>query len=186
VMGFSLGGHVSLRYALQPTDARVRSVAAVCAPIDLELSAQAIDRVRATIYRQHVLSGLKEIYAAVARRRSVPTPLPRVLRIRMLREWDNLTVVRRYGFDSAEHYYEQMSVGPRLASLELPALLLQSTPDPMVPPWTYEPLLKLAAPKLTVERVDAGGHVGFPSSVRTHLGGSGKLEDQVLGWLLQH
>src|SRR5436190_8053927 len=84
VIGYSLGGHVTLRYALAPSDARVRGVAALCAPLDLGLSQQAIDRTRALIYRHHVLNGLKDIYRAVARKRSVPTPLARVLAVRTL------------------------------------------------------------------------------------------------------
>ncbi len=177
VLGYSLGGHVTLRFALQPGDVRVRAVAAVCAPLDLELSAQAIDRPGALLYRQHVLSGLKQIYAAVAGKRAVPTPLPRVQRARTIREWDSLTVVPRFGFGTVARYYEQMSAGPRLGALRVPALLAQSLHDPMVPPWTYEPHLQAPAPKLEVRRLAAGGHVGFPARVR--------LEAQVLHWLRQ-
>jgi predicted alpha/beta-fold hydrolase len=185
VVGYSLGGHMSLRFALAPGDSRVRAVAAVCAPLDLELSAQAIDRPGAVLYRRHVLSGLNEIYAAVARNRDVPTPLPRVLRARTIREWDGLTVVPRHGFGTVDRYYAEMSAGPRLAELEVPALLVQSTPDPMVPPWTYEPHLLAPAPRLQVQRLAAGGHVGFPRRVSLGQAEPAQLEDQVVRWLLQ-
>jgi predicted alpha/beta-fold hydrolase len=36
VLGFSLGGHLALRLATEPHAARLRSVAAVCAPLDLQ------------------------------------------------------------------------------------------------------------------------------------------------------
>ena len=186
VIGYSLGGHMTLRYALAPNDARVRSVSAICAPLDLELSAQAIDRPSARIYCYHVLEGLKEIYSAVANKRAVPTPLPQVLRARTIREWDRLTVVPRYGFGSVDKYYAQMSVGPRLPELALPSLLVHSDFDPMVPPWTYEPHLARHAEKVTVERIAAGGHVGFPARVRMGSGESAQLEDQVVSWLLRH
>jgi predicted alpha/beta-fold hydrolase len=185
VLGYSLGGHVSLRFALATGDRRVRAVAAVCAPLDLERSAQAIDRATAFIYRRHVLAGLKDIYRAVAARRSVPTPLARVLAARALREWDSLTVVPRFGFDSAEHYYTEMSVGPRLAELQVPSLLVQSLSDPMVPPWTYEPHLARPAPKLEVHRVPTGGHVGFPERVKLSDAAESALEPQLIDWLLQ-
>src|SRR5262245_30035119 len=74
LIGYSLGGHVALRYALAPNDPRVRAVAAICAPLDLELGARHIDAPAAFIYRRHVLSGLNAVYAAVARNRPVPTP----------------------------------------------------------------------------------------------------------------
>jgi predicted alpha/beta-fold hydrolase len=184
VLGYSLGGHVSLCYALAPADARVRAVAAVCSPLDLGLGQQAIDRTRALIYRHHVLAGLKQIYSAVAAKRSVPTPLPRALAARTLREWDELTVVPRYGFGSVDEYYAQMSVGPRLSELQVPALVVHSTLDPMVPPWTYEPHLTRSLPKLTCHPLASGGHVGFPANVCLGERGPGVLEDQILAWLL--
>lgn len=185
VLGYSLGGHVSLRYGLAPGDERVRAIAAICAPLDLELSAQAIDRPGALVYRRHVLAGLKDIYTHVARRKPVPTPLPRVLAARTIREWDGLTVVPRFGFGSVASYYESMSAGPCLSRLERPTLLVQSTTDPMVPPWTYEPHLAQPLPRLDVRRLHAGGHVGFPAEVA--LGGEAHagLEDQVLRWLIE-
>jgi predicted alpha/beta-fold hydrolase len=186
VLGYSLGGHVTLRYALGPNERRVRAVAAICAPLDLERSAQAIDRKQSLIYRRHVLTGLNGIYSEVARRGSVPTPLLDVLSARTIRQWDGLTVVPRYGFDSAEHYYSSMSVGPHLPELQIPALLVQSLSDPMVPPWTYEPHLTARSPRLDVRRLAVGGHVGFPARVRLGDGPPAGLEHQALEWLLEH
>ncbi len=183
VLGYSLGGHVTLRYALAPSDSRVRAVAAICAPLDLALGQRHIDRPSSFLYRRHVLQGLKAIYEAVARRRGVPTPLEQVLRARTIREWDDLTVVPRHGFGSVERYYDSMSVGPRLSQLALPALLLQNAADPMVPPDTIEPHLRALSPGVTLRWLPAGGHVGYPSAL--HLGESGALgvESQALAWL---
>jgi predicted alpha/beta-fold hydrolase len=188
VLGYSLGGHVTLRYALTRLDPRVRAVAAVCAPLDLELGARQIDRVRSYVYRKHVLGGLNEIYTAVARKHSVPTPTAQVLRARSMREWDGLTVVPRYGFGSAAHYYASMSVGPRLHELQVPSLLVQSTLDPMVPPWTYEPHLQRPLPRLEIQRLSLGGHVAFPRLRPLGLvgedqsGAATPLADQILRW----
>lgn len=185
VLGYSLGGHVTLRYAVESPQQRVAAVAAICAPLDLELAAQSIDSRASGIYRRHVLSGLNEIYGAVARLRNVPTPLSRVLKARTIREWDGLTVVPRYGFGSAENYYREMSAGPRLAGLRVPSLMVQSKHDPMVPPWTYEKHLAKASSKLEFKALGQGGHVAFPR-VRLHPHAQpGILEDQVLAWLTQ-
>jgi predicted alpha/beta-fold hydrolase len=186
VLGYSLGGHVTLRFALAVDDARVRAVAAVCAPLDLELAAQLLDRPASVVYRGHVLSGLNEIYGAVAKRRSVPTPLETVLRARSIRTWDSLTVVPRYGFGTVENYYSSMSVGPRLQALKVPSLLVQSTVDPMVPPWTYERHLTPPLPNLTVRRLASGGHVAFPHVRLDAVTQSAPLSDQIVAWLCQH
>jgi predicted alpha/beta-fold hydrolase len=183
VIGYSLGGHVALRYALAPSDPRVRAIAAICSPLDLELGARHIDGPAAFIYRRHVLAGLNAIYAEVARRRSVPTPLARVLRARTIREWDSLTVVPRHGFDSVEHYYGTISVGPSLGRLALPVLLLQNRDDPMVPPRTYEPHLASLGAGVTLRWLSGGGHVGYPGALSLGERGARGVEAQALSWL---
>ena len=183
VLGYSLGGHVSLRYALSPSDARVASVAAIGPPLDLERGAQAIDHARSLVYRRHVLAGLKEIYAAVAERREVPTPVERVEQAATIRAWDGLTVVPRYGFDDVAHYYAAMSAGPRLAEIGLPTLIVQSEHDPMVPPWTYRDHLARELPSVTAVHLPVGGHVSFPARVRFPDGAHTDVERYALSWL---
>jgi predicted alpha/beta-fold hydrolase len=184
VLGYSLGGHVTLRYATgAQLDPRVRAVAAVCAPLDLALSARHIDAPGSYLYRRHVLAGLNEIYRAVAEKKPVPTPLAHALRAQALRTWDSLTIVPRFGFEHVAEYYREMSVGPRLDQLKVPSMLVQSTLDPMVPPWTYEPHLSRSLPRLELRRLRSGGHVAFPA-VSFEAGRPRALvEDSLLGWL---
>ncbi len=183
LVGYSLGGHLVLRFASEPHDARVRAVAAVCAPIDLARSAWAIDRPASFPYRQYVLARLKAGYAAVARRRSLPTSLERVLRVRRLREWDACTVVPRHGFASTEDYYARASAAARLAALRVPALLVNTEHDPMVPADTVKPALAFAAPLLDVRWLRSGGHLGFPLGVDLGQHAPRGLEPQVMRWL---
>jgi predicted alpha/beta-fold hydrolase len=186
VLGYSLGGHVVLRYALGPCDRRVQAVAAVCAPLDLEQGARHIDAPGAYVYRRHVLSGLKAMYAEVARRRPVPVPVAHALAARTIRQWDELTVVPRYGFGSAERYYATMSVGPRLAELAVPALLVQHRADPMVPEWSYRQHLEAPPARLALRWLPAGGHVGYPRGIDLGEPGTLGVEPQVLAWLARH
>ncbi|HEX2573925.1 MAG TPA: alpha/beta fold hydrolase [Polyangia bacterium] len=182
ILGYSLGGHVTLHAALEPVDPRLAAVAAVCAPLDLQRGAGAIDRRRATVYRRHVLAGLKEIYERVAARRPVPTPVERIRRVRTIREWDALTVVPRYGFASVEDYYERMSAGPRLGALRRPTLLVPSRHDPMVPAWTFEDHLAAASRHLTVHWVEGGGHVGYPPRIALEGQRVASIEAHILAW----
>ncbi len=182
VLGYSLGGHVSLHAGFGPRDPRVRALAAVCAPLDLERSSQAIDSASRFVYRQHVLTGLKDIYRAVAARHPVPTPLARIERVRTIREWDALTVVPRYGFADVADYYARMSAGFRLSEITLPTLFLPSRHDPMVPAWTYGDLLARASSHVEVRWVEQGGHVGYPAQLRVHGDHVSSIEEHVAGW----
>jgi predicted alpha/beta-fold hydrolase len=183
LLGYSLGGHLALCFAAEAHDARVRAVAAVCSPLDLSRSAAAIDRPMSLPYRHYVLQRLKQAYAAVARRRPVPTPVERVQRVRSLREWDACTVVPRYGFQSTADYYAHASASGRLSALRVHALLVNTTYDPMVPSHTVLPALTHAAPNLDARWLHKGGHVGFPNDVDLGESGPRGLEVQVLSWL---
>ncbi len=182
LLGFSLGGHLALRYATESPDARVAAVAAVCAPLDLGGCCTYLDRPVGAIYRRHLLRRLMEIYAAVAAHSEVPVPVEEAQRIRLQREFDGRIVAPRHGFTDVEDYYRRASVGPRLDRLRVPALLVAAEGDPIVPAKTLLPFLDPQPPGLTVRWV-AGGHVGFPA--RLDLGEAAPLglEPQVLSWL---
>lgn len=190
VLGYSLGGHVSLKLATEAHDPRLRAVAAVCPPIDLALSAKEIDRRRRAPYRQHVLRGLKEIYAEVAAKREVPIAVEEARAIRTLREWDDRVVAPRHGFEDAVDYWTRESVAPRLGDVDVPTLVVQAEADPMVLADTVRPALEAAGDAIEVVWVERerGGHVGFPADIDLGLArasGTG-LETQIIAWLRSH
>lgn len=183
VLGYSLGGHVVLRFGTEPGDDRVAAVAAICSPVDLALSQQEIDSPRLWIYRRYLLGNLLSIYAAVAARRPVPVPMEEAARVRTLRAWDDLVVAPRHGFADAGDYYTRMSVAPRLPDLRVPALLVNSDCDPMVPARGVRPALERAAPLLTARWISGGGHCAFPRGIDAGVGKGAGLEAQVLEWM---
>lgn len=188
LLGYSLGGHVALRYAsgvdVEALHSRLKAVAAICSPLDLERSNQVIDSPRLAPYRRYVLSNLAEIYTAVAQRREGPIGVEEVAKIRTLREWDGRVVAPRWGFADAADYYRQASVAPHLPAIEVPALLVASKHDPMVPAATLRPVLNDREHRLQVHWIDGGGHVAFPASLEIGVNAPPGLEAQVMGWLL--
>ncbi len=189
VLGFSLGGHVTLRLGTrraEPRDPRIRALASVCAPLDLHRSCAAIDDPRRRLYRAHVLSGLVEIYELVAARRPVPTPLEVVRGIRFIREWDRHVIVPRFGFRDENDYYDRASAGPRLSTLELPTLIVSTTGDPMVPEDAVRPSLVGLPAHVETRWIYGGGHVGYPRALDLGFGPDRGLEAQVLAWMRRH
>lgn len=183
ILGYSLGGHLTLRAATEERlDPRVRAVAAVCAPLDLSLSADALDRPELFLYRRHILASLKRMYAALSLRRRL-VPVREANRIRSLRTWDDRIVAPRFGFAGAEDYYTYSAVAPRLALLRVPSLLAVAEGDPMVPPDTLRAALAAPHPKLEVRWLEEGGHVGFPGALALGLPAPLGLEPQVIAWL---
>jgi predicted alpha/beta-fold hydrolase len=183
VLGYSLGGHLALRLAADSAPSSLVSVAAVCAPLDLDRCAASIDRPALWPYRLYLLSGLKRIYEAVARRRPVPLPPSEARKIRTIRRWDDLIVAPRHHFKSAEDYYRRESAGPRLKALKVPSLLIAAQADPLVPSESLLPFLGPGPPTLDMRWVARGGHVGFPRSLDLSLAGAaGSIESQVMAW----
>ncbi len=199
-VGFSLGGNPVLRMAAEGADPRLAAVAAVSPPLDLGACAEAFDRPGRALYRSYLLSGLKQMYAAVAARRPVPLPVPEVRRIRRIQEWDDRLVAPRHGFADARDYYRRMSAGPLLGRLRVPALVVAAEDDPLVPPEVLRPSLAAAPPHLETRWISGVGHLGFSERVDLGVaravdangkrgdsdakgGGLGGLEAQVLDWL---
>lgn len=183
VLGYSLGGHLALAYALSGADPRVKTVAALCSPLDIDAAATAFDAPFVNVYRRHVLSGLADVYAATHARRGGPLDVPAARAIRRMRDWDERVVAPRFGFANAADYYAKVSVGPRLGALSVPSLYVGTQGDPMVPYDTVHASLQKASPALDVRWSARGGHLGLPPTLDLGFSGPRGLEAQVLGWL---
>jgi hypothetical protein len=183
VVGFSLGGHLALRFAAESRDPRLAAVAAVCAPLDLDAGAAALDSPRRSLYRRFLLASIQEVYAAVAARHPVPTPVARAARAASIREWDGLVVAPWFGFASAEEYYARMSVAPRLAEIRVPTWVVASEGDPLVPVATLRAALGGVSATTEVTWTPRGGHVGFPPRLDLGRGGRPGLPGQLAAWL---
>lgn len=185
LLGYSMGGHVSLLFATEVTDPRVRGVAAICSPLDLKKAVETFDQPSCWIYRRHVLHGLHEIYDKVAARRSCPLPSTEVARVRRIYDWDRLVVVPRFDFASPEEYYREMSVGFRLRELRIPAFLLAVEDDPLI---LRESILAVGRipEQLEVRWARRGGHVSFPPQLDLGNGPPQDAETQVIEWLLRN
>jgi predicted alpha/beta-fold hydrolase len=182
VVGFSMGGHTAMHFARTAADPRVRTCTAVCTPVDLQAAQRHIDDPRRRFYCRWVLAGLKEIYAAVAARRPVPTPVAEVMAVRTILEWDELAISKRYGFRSAAHFYEASSVAPHLGSLAVPTLLVLADGDPLVPPSVVVPWLPGTAANLHVRCAPRSGHLAFRRDLDLGFGPRHGLAAQLQGF----
>lgn len=189
LVGFSLGGHLALRWAGEEgagTDARVFGLVAVSSPLDLELGARALDAPANALYRAYLLRGLRRHAERIERERPgtiAGTPAERA-RARTIRAWDALVVAPRWGFESAEDYYARASAAPLLPEVRVPAWVVHAEHDPMVPLWTVREAHRRLPAEVEVTLTARGGHVGMPDDLDLGRGGRG-LEAEVVDWLQQ-
>lgn len=180
--GFSLGGHVALRYLSDGPEARIRAAATVCSPLDLDACARKIDGPAAWLYRRYLLGRLKEIYRLVRPERPDLPPVEEIEPIRTIRAWDDVVVAPRHGFAGAADYYARASAGPHLSRIATPTLFLASRGDPMVPAASLEPSLAAASPAIVSHWATGGGHVALPGLDLDQQARTGP-EPQILSWL---
>jgi predicted alpha/beta-fold hydrolase len=181
LFGYSIGGHIALRYACAPTDSRVRRVAAVGSPVDLRAAADDFDAQGFNVYRSHVLDSLKEIHTAAYQRRPVGMRPDRARQISKIRDWDEQIIAPRFGFEGADHYYATQSAGPHLDRLQIDAIYVGASYDPMVKASAVHPHLE--HDRITAVWEQGAGHLGFRADFDLGLPGPRGLESQVLSWL---
>jgi hypothetical protein len=188
LVGFSLGGHTALRWAGERGGTRAAGIVAVCAPLDLDRGATALDGPGNGPYRYYLLRGLKDLADEVERMRpgALAAPRERRRRARGIREWDGLVVAPRWGFASAEDYYVRVSAGATLAGVRTPTWLVLSEQDPMVPADTVRPSLGGASAAIEVTWTRRGGHVGFPANLDLGRRAPRGLDAQLLAWIAAH
>lgn len=190
LVGFSLGGLTALRWAAE-REGTVRArgvvgVVAVCSPLDLEAGATALDEPGRWLYRQYLLPRLRRIADTAEARGALPGVAPRERRrsARRIREFDRLVVAPRFGFASAEDYYEKVSVARELSRIAIPAWIVVSEQDPMVPAETVRPALAAVSASTEVTWAARGGHVSFPSDLDLGRDGAPRgLHGQLLDWV---
>jgi len=190
-VGVSLGGNALLRWAQEAGSAArrtVSAVAAVSAPLDLRAAGDAIDSGRNRwLYAQLFLRTMKHKARSKAQQFPGLFDLPRALAAQTLREFDNAFTAPLHGFAGVEDYWRRASAKPKLAAIELPALILNARNDPLVPASCLPQPDEVGA-AVTLWQPGTGGHVGFPGQIswrsgRTELQLQG-LPQAVCNWLM--
>jgi uncharacterized protein len=186
-VGVSLGGNALLRWAQEAGEtasAVVRSVAAVCSPIDLAAGGYAIGRgFNRLVYTRMFLNTM--VPKALRKLAQHPGLFDgQALRAaRDLYEFDNLFTAPLHGFRSTEDYWGRASAKPHLHRIQIPALVVNARNDPFVPAWCL-PSQAEVGNYVSLWQPAHGGHVGFPQGpipghVRT-------MPEAVGNWLVHH
>jgi uncharacterized protein len=184
LVGFSLGGNLTLKYAAEsPPHPAVSAAIAVSAPVHLASSAQALDQPRNRLYLLRFLRSL--IPKALAKARQFPGSLnPSNLRsIRSIHDFDHRVTAPLHGFSSAEDYWHRASALPLLPNLAIPSLLLNALDDPLLATPSFPDSIAAPHPLFHMESSRFGGHVGFPDPAR---GWQRWHDRRILDFLTQH
>jgi predicted alpha/beta-fold hydrolase len=186
-VGVSLGGNALLRWAQEAgsTAARVvQALASVSAPVDLAASGMAIGRgVSRQVYTRMFLKTMKP--KALQKLTQFPGLFDACAlhAAQDLYDFDNVFTAPLHGFKDTRDYWRRASAKPRLAEIQVPALVVNALNDPFVPASSL-PRQSEVGLHVRLWQPEQGGHVGFmagppPGQLQT-------LPQIVTGWLLAH
>lgn len=182
LIGYSLGGNVSLKLAGELGDdakALLTGVCSVSAPIDLATCVETLALPKNFIYENRFLDRLK----ARIRRRHLQAPemytLEHLPKIRTIEDFDDHYTARLFGFGTAANYFRTQSSNQFLEHIRVPTLLIQAKDDPLIPFSTYNHPAFEKNPNLTLVTPEHGGHLGFLSRRKPRFW----LDQTLLEWV---
>lgn len=160
-VGYSLGGAMLLKYLGEEGAATpLKAAATVCAPIDLAETCRNMMRLRNQLYHRYIL-GLMKAEATGEGAVVSAAEHAAIMGSRSVWDYDDFFIAPRYGFASAEDYYERCRPTRFLDAIRIPTLVLAALDDPWIPGRLYRAYDWRANPSLTPLLPDHGGHVGF-------------------------
>jgi len=164
LMGFSLGGQLSLRM-LGEGDVPIGLAACVTvsSPLDLATSQKKLERRRNYFYSRYVVNNMKADLSGLdhPKVKVEPNSLGSVW------DFDQEIIAPVFGFRGALDYYERVSCFPLLGQIDTPTLAIHAANDPWIPVEDYHRATWPEDAPAGALVTHSGGHVGF------HARGSG-------------
>ncbi len=166
LVGFSMGGSLTLRLAAEKPDLlpkEVKKVVTASVPLDLPTSVIELNKPGKRFYMERFLKKLGkkiEIKSSMFPNHPILN-VEGYSKIKNFDEFDTRYTAPLHGYVDAKDFYAKASVKPILKNIRIPALIVQSANDPFLSP----PCLNLGDAEsnsnLKLVILKEGGHVGF-------------------------
>lgn len=168
LMGFSLGGNLTLKYLGEKDrkrSERIRKAVVFSVPMDLKQCSLSIIKRENRIYMHRFLNTLRPKVNA----KSVLFPdsisLAKDHLVKTLYDFDDVYTAPLHGFDNASHYYEMCSSMFFVERIQIPTLIVNADNDPIVPGSSLPLDLISSLKHVHLELSTQGGHCGFRPSL---------------------
>ena len=162
VAGVSLGGNALLRWLGESGGSAgfVSAAAAVSAPLDLVQGGAGLSRGLNRLYTRMFLNTLKPKCLQKLAQYPDLFDRNRLLAAKNLYEFDNVVTAPLHGYRDTDDYWHRASARHVLHDIRVRTLVLNARNDPFLPGRYLPPD---AAPCVTLDYPEHGGHVGFTS-----------------------
>ncbi len=165
IIGFSLGGNISVKYAGEQGENLpkcVKGIVAISVPMDLVSSGVCLEKPGTWVYRKRFLKSL--INKAIQKHYQFPgnIQLENVRTSKTIREFDDRYTAPIHGFSDADDYYAKCSSRQFIPDIRVPTLVINARDDSFLREGCYPVKEAEENPFTTLLIPDHGGHCGFP------------------------
>ncbi len=186
-IGYSLGGNMLLKLLGElSVDSPFSAAISVSAPMQLDISANHIDKGFSRFYQQHLLKDLNRLlekkYEMHDMKKLINLDKKDVKKLSSFWDFDEAYTAPIHGFKSAFDYYKKSSSKQFLKHIQTNTLIIHSLDDPFMTPKIL-PNKDEISKYIKLEVYPHGGHVGFIEG--TLLKPKYWLEERVVNYFKQ-
>jgi uncharacterized protein len=168
LVGFSLGGNVTLKYVGQQgqnLDPIIKKAIAFSVPCHLESASIELGKWYNSVYMKRFMDGLKEKIRTREIILKDIVDLDKVYQSRTFLDFDEHFTAPVHGFANAVDYWTKSSSRQFLKNISIPALLVNAKDDSFLSAECYPFEEAKEMENFFLEVPDSGGHVGFVGRV---------------------
>jgi predicted alpha/beta-fold hydrolase len=165
LIGFSMGGNLTLKYIGENSHHLAHQIKKVCVfsvPCSLQSSSRTLGQGFSKRYSQMFLKSLKEkIKIKEKELRKLNINIEKAYKATTLIEFDESITAPLHGFKNALDYYEQSSANKFIPMIKIPTLIVNALNDPFLGEKCYPYQQVNKNKNVTLLTPQHGGHVGF-------------------------
>lgn len=188
LIGFSLGGNVTLKYLGESSDhipSNIQCAVLFSTPCHIYSSISAVSTQKNQIYHHLFMRSLIRKFKQKALRHPNQLSTECLFEISNFTEFDRLLTAPLNGFSSSEEYWQQASSIPYLPRVNIPSLIINAEDDPLLSPVSSPKDIAKNHPHLYLEIPKHGGHCGFVSFASNGIYWSEKRAIEFVSNILQ-
>ncbi|MGB0891643.1 MAG: YheT family hydrolase [Flavobacteriaceae bacterium] len=168
IVGFSLGGNLTLKYLGEYADnlsSKIKGGIATSVPIDIASSEKEMDKLKNKFYMEVFFKTMKNKMLEKSQKfPSYKLDKDKLFKATKFKHLEHLYTVPVFGFDSPEDYWKKASSKPYLLNLNKPTLLINAKDDSFLSAECFPFEEAKNSKNFYFLETDYGGHVGFMSS----------------------
>lgn len=170
IVGFSLGGNLTLKYIGEQSDnipKKVKGGIAVSVPIDIASAEKEMDKLKNKMYVEIFFKTMKnKVLEKAYKFPEYNLDKKKLFKATKFKHLEHLYTAPIFGFDSPEDYWEKASAKPHLPNIKVPTLLINARDDSFLSKECYPNKEALESKYFYFLETKYGGHCGFMSSFK--------------------